>query len=214
MFSMPTLFWMHDVTKKTQAAGRPYHHGDLRRALLDTALQILREERNWDFTLRELARRAGVSHAAPYKHFADKQDLLSAVAALGFDALRRQMQAAIERHADDPVTQLAAMGEAYVVFAVDNPAHFRLMFGPDLIGEQPSPALQEAADASRQVMLETVRKSAAAGLFGSKDADVQALAAWSLVHGLAMLLIDNRLDPMPMDAHALAAAVTRAFISG
>lgn len=199
--------------KKQAPAPRRYHHGDLRRAIIDAALQILTEEQNWDFTLRELARRAGVSHAAPYKHFAHKQELLSEVAALGFVALRQQMLKAVERHRDDPRAQLGAMGEAYVVFAVEHPAHFRLMFGPTLIGPQRSPALQEAAAASRQVMVDAVQRSAAAGLFGSDSTEIQALAAWSLVHGLAMLLIDNRVEPAPADVHAVAAAVTKAFVS-
>lgn len=193
---------------------KPYHHGDLRRALITAALEILNQEQDWSFTLRELARRAGVSHAAPYRHFADKQELLAEVAALGFEALRQRLLQVQQQVPEDSKAQLSAMGEAYVVFAVEHPAHFRLMFGPDLAGEQRFPALIEAATATREVMADAVQRSAGAGLFGANDPQIQALAAWSLVHGLAMLLIDQRVQPMPTDIHGLAAAITHAFVHG
>lgn len=195
-------------------SSKPYHHGDLRRALMTAALEILHKEQAWDFTLRELARRAGVSHAAPYRHFADKQELLSEVAALGFETLGQRLLQARRQHQANPKTQLSAMGEAYVLFAVENPAHFRLMFGPELAAERSYPVLAKAAAATREIMAEAVRDSAAAGLFGSSDPQVQALAAWSLVHGLAMLLIDKRVEPMPTDVAALTGAITRAFVHG
>lgn len=200
--------------KQPTEKSKPYHHGDLRRALIAAALEILHNEQAWDFTLRELARRAGVSHAAPYRHFADKQELLAEVAALGFETLRQRLLQATQQHQNDSKAQLSAMGQAYVAFAVEHPAHFRLMFGSELAGEQRYPALLEAAAATRGTMTEAVRRSAEAGLFGASDPQVQALAAWSLVHGLAMLLIDRRVEPMPVDVPALAGAITQAFVRG
>lgn len=201
-------------SKPVKQHPRPYHHGDLRRTLIATALKMLRQDQAWDFTLRELARRAGVSHAAPYRHFADKRELLAEVAALGHAALQEKMQEATQRHPDDPKAQLSALGQAYVAFAVENPAHFRLMFGPELATDPRHPVLQKAADATHALMIEAVRRSAAAGLFGIEDSRIQALAAWSLVHGLAMLLIDNRVRPMPADVNRLTAAITKAFVQG
>src|SRR5271167_1773965 len=111
---------------------RPYHHGDLRRSLIDAGLALVTEKQNWTFSLREVARRAGVSHNAPYNHFADKRDLLAAVATAGFSSLGERMLTAtsgIER-AD---SALVTSGVVYVTFGIENPAHYRLMFSSALI---------------------------------------------------------------------------------
>src|SRR3982750_2168770 len=110
----------------------PYHHGDLRRALIDTALTMVTEEGAWNFTLREVARRAGVSHAAPYNHFEDKAALLAEVAALGFQALRHALEPAAGGHPRSARQALAGVAAAYVRFGVEHPAHYRLMFGAEL----------------------------------------------------------------------------------
>src|SRR6201991_1831635 len=106
---------------------RPYHHGDLRRAIVRAALEILSETQSLEFSLRELARRAGVSHNAPYKHFAEKRELLAAVSAAGFEALTKRMGAEAAK-LDHPRAQLFAVLRAYVHYGVENPALYRLMF--------------------------------------------------------------------------------------
>src|SRR5690349_5530363 len=113
---------------------RPYHHGDLQRAIVETALEVLSESQSTEFSLRELARRAGVSHNAPYKHFADKRELLAAVSAVGFELLAKRMAEAI-RELDSPRQRLIAMARAYVRGGVNNPALYRLMFGGYLAGQ-------------------------------------------------------------------------------
>jgi len=125
----------------------PYHHGDLRRALIDTALAMVTEEGASSFTLREVARRAGVSHAAPYNHFADKAALLAEVAALGFQALRRELAATGHRPRSSRQA-LLAISTAYVRFGVEHPAHYGLMFGPELGERDRYPVLQQASDAT------------------------------------------------------------------
>lgn len=192
---------------------RAYHHGNLRRALIDAALEMLTEGQGWDFPLREVARRAGVSHAAPYKHFSDKQELLGEVAALGFDALRAETAAAAERHPRAPFDQLRAIGEAYVAFATGRPAHFRLMFGPALAAAGNQPVLARAAEASRQVMVEVVTRCVLASGLGAEQIPHRVLAAWSLVHGLSVLLNDGlaRDAGSPREA---AAAVCEVFVRG
>ena len=175
----------------------PYHHGDLRRALVDAALALVSEEQDWGFSLREVARRAGVSHNAPYKHFADKRDLLAAVAAAGFEALRARLLAAVAqtRSAD---AALLAIGMAYMRFGLENPAHYRLMFGPTLTaaeGGLPAVTAQAAAGA-KMVLQEAVLRGAQEGCFAASpdnqaELDLAALTAWSLVHGLTMLAIDG-----------------------
>src|SRR6476659_10530206 len=112
---------------------RPYHHGDLRRAIVEAALGILRETQSLEFSLRELARRAGVSHNAPYKHFADKRELLAAVSAAGFEMLTKRMARAIAGRGNAR-DQLFAMLRAYIDPGVDNPALYSLMIGGYLNG--------------------------------------------------------------------------------
>src|ERR1700756_5605345 len=113
---------------KLPADDRPYHHGDLRRAIVKAALEILHETQSLEFSLRELARRAGVSHNAPYKHFADKRELLAAVSGAGFEMLTKLMAGEMAR-LSDPREQLFAMLRAYIDHGVGNPALCTLMFG-------------------------------------------------------------------------------------
>ena len=120
-----------------------YHHGDLRRALVQAALELAAENKDWNFSLREVARRAGVSHNAPYNHFPHKRDLLDAAAAAGHDLLRSELTAAVAKIAD-PRAALSKMSSAYVSFGIKNPALYRLMFsvapsGPRLASRR-SPA--------------------------------------------------------------------------
>src|SRR5215468_7656796 len=121
--------------KRVDILERRYHHGDLRRAIVGAALEILSETQSVEFSLRELARRAGVSHNAPYKHFADKRELLAAVSAAGFDQLAKRMSAEIAG-LKDPGAQLFAMLVAYINHGVENPALYRLMFGGYLTGTE------------------------------------------------------------------------------
>ncbi len=185
--------------KRSQAASSataaaPYHHGDLRRALIETALAMVTEEGAWNFTLREVARRAGVSNAAPYNHFEDKSALLAEVAALGFQALSRQMEAAVRRHSRSSRQALVGLATAYVRFGVEHPAHYRLMFGPELADKARHPTLQAASDAAFAALTDALERGQAAGQVRPGSVRDQALAAWSLVHGLTTLLIDQRLS--------------------
>lgn len=171
---------------------QPYHHGDLKHALIDTALVMVTEEGTWSFTLREVARRAGVSHAAPYNHFADKTELLAEVAALGFQALGRAMETAARR-ARTAEQALLRIGIVYVRFGVENPAHYRLMFGAELADRERYPALQQAADATFAALTGALERGQATGGVRRGAVREQAVSAWSLVHGLTMLLLDHRL---------------------
>ncbi|TMB38769.1 MAG: TetR/AcrR family transcriptional regulator [Deltaproteobacteria bacterium] len=172
----------------------PYHHGDLRRALIDTALAMVTEEGAWNFTLREVARRAGVSQAAPYNHFEDKSALLAEVAALGFQSLRQTMDAAARGQPRSGRQALAGVGAAYVRFGVEHPAHYRLMFGAELADKARHPTLQAASDATFAVLTGVLERGQASGQVRRGAVRDQALAAWSLVHGLTTLLIDQRLS--------------------
>jgi AcrR family transcriptional regulator len=168
----------------------PYHHGDLRDALVRTARKILEKNGLADLSLRRVARVAGVSAAAPYHHFADKQALLNAVAGEGYAALRSEMLARMAKQTD-PVARLDASGVGYVVFAIENPALFRLMFGGD--GKQLS---TDAALTKARQLAYGVLQSAVAEQSPDGTADpLTCLRLWALVHGIAKLILEGGIKP-------------------
>ncbi|MFB1479061.1 TetR/AcrR family transcriptional regulator [Corallococcus sp. RDP092CA] len=193
-----------------------YHHGDLRQALVDAAVALIAEEGFSALTLREVARRAGVTHAAPYRHFADKEALLEAVAHEGFRAMAREMRERMAPQAD-PLERLYAAGEAYVLFAVRHPPHFRVMFGPHFTRPlSPPPAVEGEADAFT-LLVSTIEAGQAAGLLRPGESRPLTLTAWSLVHGLASLFVDRQLGESPQGAEAaeaLARVQTRLLVEG
>src|SRR5436309_2882962 len=168
----------------TTATGqRPYHHGDLRRTLVDEALTAIGRDGPAGLSLRELARRAGVSHAAPAHHFGDKVGLLTAVAAEGFDLLAATLRAAATR-----TGSFLEVGVAYVGFAVDHPAHFAVMYRPDLYRVDDPAVVAASADAAESLHggLDLLPSPPPVA-----DRPTAALAAWSLVHGLATLWLSG-----------------------
>jgi AcrR family transcriptional regulator len=181
------------VTRKRKS----YHHGDLRRALVKAAVSLLTKTQRWDFSLREVARCAGVSHNAPYSHFANKRELLAAVAAKGYEILQARMLTAL-RGKTKPADALKAIGIAYLRFATENPAHYRLMFGPKLQGQDgrlPSEVIRAFASAEA-VVREVLKQGSEDRAFKIPQNDRAALetaliANWSVLHGLAMLYIDG-----------------------
>lgn len=169
---------------------RPYHHGDLKRALIETAQGMLDE--GWHFTLREVARRAGVSHAAPYKHFPDKTALLAEIATIGYIQLREELQVAIGRKDKPPQAELLAVARAYVSFGLSNASLYRLMFSSETKRAE-HPALREASFAAFDVLLGVLTRGQRAGAFKPDSVQGQAAACWALVHGLTTLELDQQL---------------------
>ena len=178
------------MAARAGAKAKTYHHHDLPSALIREALKTLSKTGNPDFTLRSLARRIGVSHAAPYAHFPTKAALLAAIASAGFEAANARIQSAWnEAAARGPREQLRAAGRAGVHFGLENPALYRLMFGAELGAESYSyPNLRAAGNAAFDTLLSNVRA------LRPKDDGTGALAAWSMVHGLTLLLLDNRIQ--------------------
>jgi AcrR family transcriptional regulator len=185
---------------------RPYHHGDLRRTLLAAAVAIVKSEGTAALTLRAVARRAGVSHQAPYHHFADRAALVAAVAQDGFERLAAEL-ARVAAGDGDPVGRLRESGVAYVIFAVRHPEHFRVMFGPELADRSAHPELDAAA---RRVFDQLLKPAGELFPPAGPDSAVIGATLWSLVHGLAMLLIDGQLPhaAKPTGARQLVLAVT------
>jgi AcrR family transcriptional regulator len=163
---------------------RPYHHGNLKQALLEAALELIAETGPRGFTLREAARRAGVSHNAPYRHFKDKDELLGAVAAQGFERLTQALKAAPGD--GGPLERLRQAGLLYVEFALRWPQHFAAMFDSPW-REQAYPVTAAAAEGCFQALLEMVRDCQASHELPAGDAEQLAYWAWSLVHGIAKL---------------------------
>jgi AcrR family transcriptional regulator len=169
---------------------RGYHHGDLRRALLDAALALIEQRGVSALTLREVARRAGVSHAAPAHHFGDLLGLQRALADESFEALRAFMLGAMAGAADAD-DALRRSGIAYVEFAAASPGRFRAMFHPAVRDASGHSRLAEAA--AYEVLLEALRARRGGRALGDADAALLALAAWAPMHGLAALAVDRQL---------------------
>jgi AcrR family transcriptional regulator len=185
----------------TTSDERPYHHGDLPRAVVAAALEILSETQSHEFSLRELARRAGVSHNAPYKHFADKRELLAAVSAAGFEALTKRMSGEAAK-ASSPRAGLMAVLRAYIHYGVDNPALYRLMFGGYLSGPDAGrPAIERAAaERARALLAGLIRDGALGHAIPDIPRNARKIAGailtcWSLVHGLTQLIADGLVGP-------------------
>jgi AcrR family transcriptional regulator len=188
-----------------------YHHGDLRRALIAAARRILEQEGLAALSLRAAAREAGVSQAAPYHHFADRDALLSAVAAEGFDGLAETMRARMEKAADAS-RALVAAGEGYVAFAVANPALFQIMFGASMKAPGADPTRLEAGARAYAALERAITGVARSGKHEPGEIAIACLRAWSMAHGLAKLLVEGALDPRRYgsdDAAALAGEVLK-----
>ncbi|MBI2198599.1 MAG: TetR/AcrR family transcriptional regulator [Candidatus Rokubacteria bacterium] len=192
-----------------------YHHGNLRRALLDAALELVETQGAEALTLRAAARRAGVSPAAPYRHFADKRTLLAAVAEEGFRALTEAMRQATAAHGDEPLGPFRALGLSYIRFAVSHPAHFRVMFGREIADKSAHPDLLDAAAVTFGLLVEGLAGCQRAGLAREGDPAELAISAWAAVHGLSALLLDGQLGPWDQErVEQLAHGVTASLFLG
>ncbi|WP_018658057.1 TetR/AcrR family transcriptional regulator [Actinomadura flavalba] len=174
-------------------ASASYHHGDLRAACLRAARELLEEDGDAGLSLRAVARRAGVSATAPYRHYADRDALVSAVAAEGYRELAGHLAAA--HPAPETPDDLAAVAVAYVRFALDHPALFRVMFGGPC---DPGDAERAAATAAITGYVDGIVRAA----FPGREPGALPTAVWALVHGLAFLHLDGKLDASTPEAVA------------
>jgi AcrR family transcriptional regulator len=179
----------------TRRANPTYYGGDLRRDLLDTALELIARQGPSAVSLRSLARRLGVSHAAPANHFPDKAALFTAIAVEGFRLLAAAIEDGTGRLGPDasPAQRLRAAGRAYTGFAVAHPAHFAVMWQRDLVHPD-DPELAAAGEATFELLLAGVRDAQAEGWAPGRDPRTVAYLAWSVVHGLAALWLGGSLQ--------------------
>lgn len=166
----------------------------LRRQLLDVAWEIVAESGVESLSIRAVARRAGVSHAAPHHYFADKAELVRTLAVEGYDALTDNLVRSAQRFPDDPFLQLTATGIAYVRFAVDHPDIFRLMNRPEM--RTPDGVVADHAARAVNLLEEVVIECQRTGVVRPGPARQWSFACWSVVHGLAVLIIDGLLEPV------------------
>jgi AcrR family transcriptional regulator len=185
---------------------RPYHHGDLKRVVIDTAQAMLREDKGWQFTLREVARRAGVSHAAPYKHFPDRSALLAELAMLGFNQLRDEIAEALRRPLRSARAEFMAAAKAYVHFGTANPSLYRLMFSAD-VDKAAFARLKEAGAGAFAQLTGILERGQSSGTFKKQPVRGQAAAAWALLHGFTLLAIDGQLEPEKVGAKPIDAVL-------
>ena len=200
-------------------APRPYHHGNLPAALVEAALALLEETQDWAFSLREVARRAGVSHNAPYKHFPEKRDLLAAVAASGFEALTERTRCSLEG-VTDTRARLLACGRAFVARGIANPALYRLMFSAVLTSpEAGRPAIEKAAAAKARAVVDAALADAVrsgvlpSSMANPREGAAASLAMWSILHGLTMLAIDDFVGP-PEEVETLVGPILGTLLNG
>ena len=181
--------------KTGRPAGRDYHHGNLKNALIEAAISQIANHGARALSLRELSRSIGVSHASTYRHFPNKESVLATIAEQGFEKLTRAMEAAARPHAGDPLEMLQATGVAYVEFGVTYPHHLQVMFGDLITHHENYPALFESSKKAYEVLVSVVREGQQTGRIGAQNERLVTLAAWAQVHGLAMLIASGQIRP-------------------
>ncbi|PTQ91186.1 TetR/AcrR family transcriptional regulator [Agitococcus lubricus] len=190
--------------KSESSTKTPYHHGNLRDALLSAALERLANDGVAKLSLRALASDVGVSPTAVYRHFEDKSALLAAIACDGFVGLTQNMVKHLGVDPCDALTALKRIGIGYVDYAMHHPAHYRLMFGQRMVERARYPELYQASNASFATLRNMIKRGMDEQLFKDLPLDVMTMTAWSLVHGMSMLTIDG-LVKRPQQADVLIA---------
>ncbi len=172
---------------------KTYHHKNLRATLLDGAAAMISEEGVESVTMRALGQRLGVSRGAPYRHFSNKADLLRSVAATGFADLGKRLQGILSDSELSTEKQLQQLGEVYVNFALEHPAHYRLMYGSEALSRHNHPNLKSSGDALFALLKDAIGTFQRETGATKKDTKVLTYVAWSAVHGLASLLIEEQI---------------------
>jgi AcrR family transcriptional regulator len=198
--------------RRSKVQRSSYHHGDLRAALIRSAIELLRVEGPQALTLRGVARAAGVSQAAPYRHFTDRRALVAAVAEEGFRKLQSAMLGAAKRgQGREGLKQLAV---AYVKFGHEHAAEYRIMFGPDVARDEDLPDLRETSKAVLGFVEAGIAQLQAAGLIGAGDPAAMAATTWSMLHGLVMLSLDGQTAGVGLTLDQLVNETTRIMMFG
>ena len=197
------------MQRAQRARKKAYHHGDLRRALLDATLALAAESGAAGVTLREAARRAGVSPTATYRHFADRQAMLATASEEGFQLLLRETEKCVASAGTDPRAQASSLCETYVRFALEHTAYFRLMYGQGSPPKAASPGLQAAARAVFQIFFHALARCLPDPADEATAKDIY-FRVWALAHGVATLALEKQIL-FDIPARALRLAIRRAI---
>jgi AcrR family transcriptional regulator len=173
---------------------KQYHHGDLKNSLIQAGMEILAQEGVGALTLRKAATRAGVSHSAPYAHFTDKKDLIAAISTEGFRQLYVRIRIVAEAHPNDLNNRLIEVAWAYVQFALENRALFKIMFSGILEEEVSYPEFVKISHENFLQLVQLVHECQQARVFRPGPADMLALSVWSLMHGFVSLLLEKQIS--------------------
>lgn len=180
-----------------------YHHGDLKNALIKAGTEILAKNGVSGLSLRKVAQKAGVSHAAPYAHFADKQALIAAISTEGFRQLYEQVLVVADEYAANPAQQLLETAWTYVQFAIDDPDQFKIMFSSVLEKEKDYPDFVAMSQQNFRLVVAIVERCQAAGVLQEGPGELTAVTAWSAVHGLIALLLEEQIPHAVLEQFSL-----------
>jgi len=180
-----------------------YHHGDCKNALIQAGIEILTKEGIRGLSLRKVAKQAGVSHAAPYAHFKDKQALVAAISTEGYRNLFARFLKIGQDHQDNPLGKLVEIAWCYIQFAVTEPAHFKITFSGTIEKEKDYPAFVEISKGSFAFLTAMIGDCQEAGIIKSGSTDLLAVNIWGAIHGLATLLIEGQLSHTVLEAYSL-----------
>lgn len=175
-------------------AVKKYHHGDLKNALIQAGIAILAEEGVGGLSLRKAARKAGVSHSAPYAHFADKQNLIAAIASDGHKRIFERFEKIQQRHSEAPLLQLTAGAWAYVDFGLTTPDHYKITFSGTIQDEHSHSEFMEYSQRNMKILRTTVERCRNTKLLTMNEIDpeLQAVSIWGMLHGLVLLIVQGQ----------------------
>jgi len=190
---------------------KKYHHGDLKNALIQAGVKILAKEGVGGLSLRKVAKKAGVSHSAPYAHFPDKQSLIAAISTEGFKQLYTELDAAVSPYANDPRRQLAEGIWAYVQFAMNNTDTFNIMFSDVLEKEKDYPAYVESSRKTFERVVGIVKACQDAGVLRPAPAEIMAVSVWGQLHGIISLVLEGQVSHAVLNRFSVREIVTFAM---
>ncbi len=182
---------------------KSYHHGDLKNALIEAGADILSKDGVNGLSLRKVALKAGVSHAAPYAHFADKQELIAAIATDGYRRLYESLAAVLQRYESDPARQLVEGAWAYVQFAMNDTDHFKIALSSVVAKEKDYAAFAEMTRQSFALLVQIVEACQAAKIFKRGPTDLMVVSVWSLIHGFVLLVLEDQFSHTVLDRYTL-----------
>jgi AcrR family transcriptional regulator len=193
----------------SEGSGR-YHHGNLKETMVKAAIRLIEKRGEASFTIRELAKLVGVSHAAAYRHFRSKRELLAQIAEEGFHGLQASFDESLSQNAGRSCrTRIKALGASYVRYALQHPGHFRAMFHVELQSHSDLPSLKDAASKAFGTLLDAVTEGIARRELVRRPARGLAMVAWSAVHGASLLLLDGQIESPPGPEEAIELVIER-----